>query len=141
MHRSFHKKEVVKGPQADIHEIDLSGGLQRTGNLLGIRQGQSMEALAKLRTVFDRHNGTVTAGNASQITDGAAAVLVMSEERAKNLGKEPLGRIRSFAFAGLDPSRMGLGPSYATPAGSSSNRLKSLSDQFLAFIIVSNARC
>ena len=81
----------------------------------GIRAGQSMEALAKLRPVFDRHNGTVTAGNASQITDGAAAVIVMSEEKAKDLDLKPLGKIRSFAFAGLDPQRMGLGPAYATP--------------------------
>lgn len=81
----------------------------------GIREGQSMDALAKLKTVFDRVNGSVTAGNASQITDGAAVVLVMSEEKAKDLGFEPLGRIRSFAFAGLDPSRMGLGPAFATP--------------------------
>jgi len=81
----------------------------------GIRNGQSMEALAKLRPVFDRVNGTVTAGNASQITDGAAAVLVMEEDRAKELGIKPLGRIRSFAFAGLDPERMGLGPAHATP--------------------------
>jgi acetyl-CoA acyltransferase len=81
----------------------------------GIRAGQNMEALAKLRPVFDRHNGTVTAGNASQITDGAAAVLVMAEEKANELGLEPLGKIRSFAFAGLDPQRMGLGPAFATP--------------------------
>lgn len=81
----------------------------------GIRDGQNMEALAKLKTVFDRQNGTVTAGNASQITDGAAAVLVMTEEKAKELDLQPLGRIRSFAFAGLDPSRMGLGPAFATP--------------------------
>ncbi len=81
----------------------------------GIRNGQSMEALAKLRPVFDRHNGTVTAGNASQITDGAAAIIVMTEDKAKDLGLEPLGKIRSFAFAGLDPQRMGLGPAYATP--------------------------
>jgi len=81
----------------------------------GIRPGQNMEALSKLRPVFDRQNGTVTAGNASQITDGAAVVLVMTEERAKELGIEPMGRIRSFAFAALDPSRMGLGPVYATP--------------------------
>jgi acetyl-CoA acetyltransferase family protein len=74
-----------------------------------------MEALAKLKTVFDRRNGTVTPGNASQITDGAAAVLVMSEERAKQEGLEPLGYVRSFAFAGLDPARMGLGPAFATP--------------------------
>ncbi len=80
----------------------------------GIRPGQSMEALAKLRPVFDRHNGTVTAGNASQITDGAAMLLVMEEESARSMGYKPLGRIRDFAFAGLDPSRMGLGPAYST---------------------------
>jgi len=81
----------------------------------GIRPGQSMKDLAKPRAVFDRHNGTVTAGNASQITDGAAAVTVMSEEKSNELGLTPLGKIRSFAFAGLDPQRMGLGPAYATP--------------------------
>jgi len=81
----------------------------------GIRPGQSMEALSKLKPVFDRHNGTVTAGNASQITDGAASVLVMSEDKAREMGYEILGKIRSFAFAGLDPQRMGLGPAYAAP--------------------------
>jgi acetyl-CoA acetyltransferase family protein len=81
----------------------------------GIREGQSMEALSKLRPVFDRYYGTVTAGNSSQITDGAAAVLVMTASRAHDLGYEPLGYIRSFAFAGLDPARMGLGPAFATP--------------------------
>ncbi|MFC2088199.1 thiolase family protein [Calditrichota bacterium] len=81
----------------------------------GFREGQSMEALGKLKTVFDRASGSVTAGNASQITDGAAMVLVMSADKAKELGYEPLGKIRSFAFAGLDPKRMGLGPAYSTP--------------------------
>jgi acetyl-CoA acetyltransferase family protein len=81
----------------------------------GIRKNQSLEALARLRPVFDRHFGTVTAGNSSQITDGAAAVLMMSAAKARSLGYEPLGKIRSYAFAGLDPARMGLGPSYATP--------------------------
>jgi len=80
----------------------------------GIRKGQTMEALAKLRTVFDKKHGTVTAGNSSQITDGAAALLVMSDKKAEELGFEPLGTIRSYAFAGLDPSRMGLGPVYAS---------------------------
>ncbi|MGD9899425.1 MAG: acetyl-CoA C-acyltransferase [Calditrichaceae bacterium] len=80
----------------------------------GIRNGQSMEALAKLKPVFDRHNGTVTAGNASQITDGAAMLMIMSEDRAIELGYKPLGRIKGFAFAGLDPARMGLGPAYST---------------------------
>ncbi len=80
----------------------------------GIRPGQNMEALKKLRPVFDRHNGTVTAGNASQITDGAAMLMIMSSERAAELGYKPLARIRSFAFAALDPARMGLGPAYST---------------------------
>jgi acetyl-CoA acetyltransferase family protein len=80
----------------------------------GIRPGQNMEALKKLRPVFDRHNGTVTAGNASQITDGAAMLIIMSHDRAKELGYKPLARIRDFAFAGLDPARMGLGPAYST---------------------------
>ncbi|MEJ2052579.1 MAG: thiolase family protein [Calditrichaceae bacterium] len=79
----------------------------------GIRPGQSMEALAKLRPVFNRRTGTVTAGNASQITDGAAMLMVMEEEKAKSLGYKPLGRIKSFAFAALDPARMGLGPAYS----------------------------
>ncbi len=81
----------------------------------GIRKNQSLEALAKLKPVFDREYGSVTAGNSSQITDGAAAVLVMSEEKAKALGMKILGYVRSYAFAGLDPARMGLGPSVATP--------------------------
>lgn len=80
----------------------------------GIREGQTMEALGKLRPVFDRKYGTVTAGNASQLTDGAAMLLVMSEEKAKGLGYEPLGFIKDFAYAGLDPARMGLGPVFAT---------------------------
>ena len=81
----------------------------------GVREQQTMEALAKLRPVFAKHNGTVTAGNASQITDGAAAFLVMSEEKAKSLGLQPLGYLRGYAYAGVDPQRMGLGPAYAIP--------------------------
>ena len=80
----------------------------------GVRKGQSMEALAKLRPVFDKYNGTVTAGNASQITDGAAVLLVMEEKKAEEMGYRPLGRIKTFAFAGLDPKKMGLGPAYST---------------------------
>jgi len=82
---------------------------------VGPRREQTLESLAKLRPFFDRRHGTVTVGNACPITDGAAAVLVMDEARARAEGYRPLGRIRSFAFAGLDPERMGLGPVYATP--------------------------
>lgn len=80
----------------------------------GPREQQTIEALKKLKTVFDKKYGTVTAGNASQLTDGAAMLLVMTEKRAKNLGYEPLGYIKSFAYTGLDPARMGLGPVFAT---------------------------
>ena len=73
----------------------------------------SMEKLAKLRPVFDK-NGSVTAGNASGINDGACAVLLMSIDKAKELGLEPLARIKGFASGGVDPAYMGLGPIPAT---------------------------
>jgi acetyl-CoA C-acetyltransferase/acetyl-CoA acyltransferase len=79
----------------------------------GIRENQSPEALAKLKPQFDRRNGSVTAGNASQITDGAVALLVMSESRVKELGFTPLGALTGYAYAGCDPVRMGLGPVFA----------------------------
>ncbi len=81
----------------------------------GVRENQSLEALAKLKPYFDRKFGTVTAGNSSQITDGAAASLVMSASAARARGYAPLGRIRGFAFCALEPERMGLGPAVATP--------------------------
>jgi acetyl-CoA acyltransferase len=80
----------------------------------GPRANATLEALAKLKPAFDSVTGTVTAGNSSQVTDGAAALLVMSESKAKELGLQPIGYIREYASAGLDPSRMGLGPIYAT---------------------------
>jgi acetyl-CoA C-acetyltransferase/acetyl-CoA acyltransferase len=79
----------------------------------GPRDNQSLEALAKLKPVFERRTGTVTAGNASQVTDGAVALLVMSEQRAAQLGFSPLGVLAGYAYAGCDPSRMGLGPAFA----------------------------
>lgn len=69
----------------------------------GIREDTNYEQLAQLRPVFDRQYGTVTAGNSSPLTDGAACVLLMSEQRAKELGYPPLGFIRSYAYAALDP--------------------------------------
>jgi acetyl-CoA acetyltransferase family protein len=80
----------------------------------GYRPDSSMEKLGKLKPVFDRDNGTVTAGNSSQITDGACAILVTSREFAESRGLTPIGTIQDFAFGGLDPSRMGLGPVFAT---------------------------
>jgi len=79
----------------------------------GPRENQTMEALAKLKPVFDRKTGSVTACNSSQITDGAVALLVMSESRANALGLKPLGVLTGYAYAGCDPMRMGLGPLHA----------------------------
>ncbi len=81
----------------------------------GPREGQTMEALAKLKPFFDKLTGTITAGNSCPITDGAAMMLLMSRERAQALGYKPLAKIRSYGFAGLEPERMGLGPVYSTP--------------------------
>jgi acetyl-CoA acyltransferase len=82
----------------------------------GIRSDTSLEALAKLKPVFDRKYGTVTAGNASPLTDGAAAVLLMAEETAKSLGHEPLAYIRSYAVSAVDPGwQLLMGPVYAVP--------------------------
>jgi acetyl-CoA C-acetyltransferase/acetyl-CoA acyltransferase len=81
----------------------------------GIRENQTIEALTKLKPFFDRKFGTVTAGNSSQLTDGAAALVLASAARARALGLKVLGRIRSWGFAGCDPARMGLGPVLAAP--------------------------
>jgi acetyl-CoA acyltransferase len=80
----------------------------------GVRRDTSLEALANLRPAF-RVNGTVTAGNSSQTSDGAAAVLVMSADRAREYGLKPLAAFRSFAVAGVDPDIMGAGPIAAVP--------------------------
>lgn len=78
------------------------------------RFGASMEAMAKLRPAFAKENGTVTAGNASGINDGAAAFVVMSADKAKELGITPLAKIVSYGQRGLEPSIMGYGPFHAT---------------------------
>lgn len=81
---------------------------------VGPRENQSLEALAKLKPFFDRENGTVTPGNACPITDGAVALVLMSEEKAKAEGREILGIISGWAFTGCDPKRMGMGPIHST---------------------------
>lgn len=81
-----------------------------------IRENSELASYAKLRPVFDRKHGTVTAANSTALTDGASAVLLMREGRAKELGYEPLGYIRSFGFAAIDVwEDMLMGPSFATP--------------------------
>jgi acetyl-CoA acyltransferase len=82
----------------------------------GIRSDTSLEALAALKPVFDRRYGSVTAGNASPLTDGASAVLLMAEEKALALGYRPLARLRSYAVSAVDPGwQLLMGPVYAVP--------------------------
>lgn len=80
----------------------------------GVRRGTNAEALAKLRPVF-AEGGSVTAGNSSQTSDGAAFVMVVSERMLKELGVEPLARLKSYHVSGLEPRIMGVGPIYAVP--------------------------
>lgn len=93
-----------------------------------VRFDSELSAYARLRPAFDRKHGTITAGSSSPLTDGASAVIMMAENKAKALGMEPLGYIRSYAFAALDPrGQMLMGPSYATPKALDVARLR-LSD-------------
>lgn len=79
-----------------------------------IRDGQSIDKLGKMRPYFEKPDGVVTIGNSCGITDGACALLVCTAQRARDLGLKPLARVRSWAWAGCDPERMGLGPVYST---------------------------
>lgn len=103
--------------KAEISPITIKG---RKGDVTvdadePVREGQNTAALAKLKPVF-MDDGSVTAGNASGITDGASALLLMSAEKAKELGLTVLARLEGFAFAGVDPKVMGIGPVPATRA-------------------------
>jgi acetyl-CoA acyltransferase len=81
-----------------------------------VRKDSTLDAYAKLKPVFDRKFGTITAGNSSPLTDGASALLVMRESKAKSLGYEPLGYVKSYAFAAVDPSeQLLMAPAYAAP--------------------------
>ena len=96
----------------EIHEI-----MTKDSSIIdddGVRFNQTIEALSKLRPIFDRLSGTVTAGNSSQVSDGACSLIVTTESKAKELNLEPLGFVSDYAYAGLDASRMGLGPIFAT---------------------------
>jgi len=81
-----------------------------------VRKDSELDAYAKLKPVFDRRYGSVTAGNSSPLTDGASALLLMTEKKAKALGFEVLGYLRSYAFAAVDPAeQLLMGPAYAAP--------------------------
>ncbi|MEP6946207.1 MAG: acetyl-CoA C-acyltransferase [Acidobacteriota bacterium] len=101
-----------------VDELDEKGRVRRKEAVFatdeGPRADTSIEGLAKLRAVFHA-NGTVTAGNSSQMSDGAAATVVMSMDKASELGIKPLARFVSFATAGCLPEEMGIGPVYAIP--------------------------
>jgi len=103
-----HQKAVAANFDEEI--VPLNGLAKDEGP----RADTSLEALAKLKPVFHAH-GTVTAGNSSQTSDGAAAALVMSEKRARQLGLTPLARYMSFAITGVPPEIMGIGPVVAIP--------------------------
>jgi acetyl-CoA acyltransferase len=118
-------KAIMEGKFTDeivpleVKRVWFEGGQRREGSTTfaideGPRRDTSAEALASLRPVF-AVKGTVTAGNASQTSDGAAAVLVMSREKADALGLKPLARFVSFAVAGVPPDLMGIGPVAAVP--------------------------
>jgi acetyl-CoA acyltransferase len=92
---------------------DASGRKVQLVRDQGIRADTSIEALGALKPAFNPAGGSVTAGNSSQISVGSAALLVMSEDKAKELGLKPLARIRAMAVAGVDPGEMGIGPAPA----------------------------
>ncbi|HEX2154677.1 MAG TPA: thiolase family protein [Acidimicrobiia bacterium] len=101
--------------ESQIIPVEIRGddGLETVTRDEGIRWETSMEKLASLQAAF-KSDGVVTAGNSSQISDGAAAVLIMSEEKAEQLGLEPMARFVSFSLAGVDPITMLTGPIPAT---------------------------
>jgi acetyl-CoA acyltransferase len=101
-----------------FEELNAKGRIERREVVFdkdeGVRRNSSMEALAKLKPAFHL-KGTITAGNASQMSDGAAATVVMSDEKARELNLKPLARFVAYATAGCPPEEMGIGPVYAIP--------------------------
>jgi acetyl-CoA acyltransferase len=111
-------KDEIVPMKIFVDELDTKGRVLRKEVVFdtdeGVRYDASIEGFAKLKPVF-HVKGTVTAGNASQMSDGAAACVVMSADKAKELGLKPLARFVSYATAGCLPEEMGIGPVYAIP--------------------------
>jgi len=111
------KDEIVPVQVEQVH-LDSNEKLKRSSFVFemdeGVRADTSLEGLSKLKPAF-KLGGTVTAGNASQMSDGAAAVVVMSKEKADELGLKPLATFKSFALSGVEPEIMGVGPVKAIP--------------------------
>ena len=111
-----HKK-AQKAMESGIFKDEIHPIMARNASFSsddGIRFNQTIEGLNKLNPIFIRDGGTVTAGNSSQVSDGACSLIVCSESKAKELNLEPIGYISDYSYAGLDAHRMGLGPIYAT---------------------------
>ena len=111
---SHHKAEETQKAcflSGEIAEVETGDGVFAKDN--AIRYEQSIAQLSKLRPIFDR-DGTVTAGNSCPLTDGAAAIVLSSPDQLDRFEGPPLGYLTGYAIAGCDPSRMGLGPVYAT---------------------------
>ena len=109
-----HQKAVQAKKRLAQEIVSVPADSQWVDQDIGPRENQSLDKLKKLRPYFDRKYGSVTVGNACPITDGACSLLLTSEESAKSQGLKPKVRVRSFAYAGCSPSRMGLGPVFAT---------------------------
>lgn len=126
--QGYFREEIVPIQVATDFPDLRSGTVRRQNKIIeideGPRRGTTLETLAKLPTVFKR-NGTVTAGNTSQISDGAAALLLVSEKALKNFQLTPLARFVSFDVAGVPPEIMGIGPKYAVPLALNRAQLKS----------------
>src|SRR5262249_29054785 len=111
-------KDEVVPLQVVLEELNEKGKKQRREVVFdkdeGVRRDSSAEGLAKLKPAF-HVKGTITAGNASQMSDGAAAAIVMSDSRARELGARPMARFIAYATAGCPPEEMGIGPVFAIP--------------------------
>ncbi|MDH3457953.1 MAG: acetyl-CoA C-acyltransferase FadI [Gemmatimonadota bacterium] len=115
-HRLAHAATEDGRLIAEIAPFFAAGHAEPITRDNGVRPDTSIEQVAKLKPVFDRRYGSVTAANSSPLTDGAAAVVLMAEETARALGHEPLAYIRSYAVAALDPGdQLLMGPAYAVP--------------------------
>jgi acetyl-CoA acetyltransferase family protein len=112
-HRAIAARLKLKEEITPVYLPKAKNGKTALEQDNGPRENQTIEALAKLKPVYEPQTGTVTAGNSSQVTDGAVAVLMMTERALKESGLTPLGRLEGYAYAGLDPARMGLCPVYA----------------------------
>jgi acetyl-CoA C-acetyltransferase len=120
-----HQRLAAAHESGNMDEIEViydeKGNIYDTDD--GVRPDSNPEALAKLRAVFDRQHGLVTAGNSAQVSDGASWLLLASEAAVEKHQLQPLGRIVDCTWVGLSPSQMGLGPAYASSALMKNNKL------------------